>query len=126
MTTPESLSARHPVIHLSDQTVTDLCHVFGLLCDETRLRILLHLAHDGELDVNTLCGRLHQSQPAVSHHLGLMRMAGIVEFRRDGKHNYYSVRPHLFQKLMAALTREKGVAQPCDQILECVLGPGAS
>jgi ArsR family transcriptional regulator len=108
---------------LSDQTVAELCHVFGLLSDETRLRVLLHLARDGEVDVTTLCARLHQSQPAVSHHLGLMRLAGIVEFRREGKHNYYSLRPHLFQQLMTALTREKGIRQPCDQILECVFGP---
>ena len=117
-----SHSAKDPTVKLSDQTITALCQVFALLSDETRLRILLYLARDGEVDVTTLCARLHQSQPAVSHHLGLMRLAGIVDFRRDGKHNYYSIRPHLFQQLMTAVAREKGVEHPCDQILECVFG----
>lgn len=85
---------------LSDQTVRDLCQVFKLLADETRLRILLYLARERELNVTELCERLDQSQPAVSHHLALMRVAGIIEPRRDGKHNYYSVRTEHFQALM--------------------------
>jgi ArsR family transcriptional regulator len=32
---------------------------------------------------------LGQSQPAVSHHLTLLRMAGLVGFRREGKFNFY-------------------------------------
>ena len=88
---------------LSDQTVSDLCQVFKLLADETRLRILIYLAREGELNVTELCERLEQSQPAVSHHLALMRVAGIIEPRREGKHNFYSVRPEHFQELMRNL-----------------------
>ena len=93
---------------LSDQMVIELCQVFKLLADETRLRILMYLAREGELNVTELCERLGQSQPAVSHHLALMRVAGIIEPRRDGKHNYYSVREEHFHELMRSLspTRE--------------------
>jgi ArsR family transcriptional regulator len=88
--------------------VIELCQVFKLLADETRLRILMYLAREGELNVTELCERLGQSQPAVSHHLALMRVAGIIEPRRDGKHNYYSVREEHFHELMRSLspTRE--------------------
>ena len=54
---------------ISDQSVRDLAQVFKLLSDETRLRILLYLAQNQEMHVTDLCGKLGQSQPAVSHHL---------------------------------------------------------
>jgi ArsR family transcriptional regulator, arsenate/arsenite/antimonite-responsive transcriptional repressor len=63
--------------------------VFKLLADKSRLKIVLALAQDSELHVSALCDLLGQSQPAVSHHLTLMRMVGLVGFRRDGKHNFY-------------------------------------
>ena len=89
---------------LSDEMLRELCQIFKLLADETRLRILAYLAHEGELNVTELCERLGQSQPAVSHHLALMRVAGIIEPRRAGKHNYYSVRTEQFQNLIRSLS----------------------
>ena len=77
---------------LPEQLEKDLVQVFKLLSDETRLRILLYLTQQGELHVTALCDRLGQSQPAVSHHLALLRVAGLIEARRDGKHNFYHVR----------------------------------
>lgn len=71
----------------------DLVTVFKLLADETRLRILHYLTQKPELNVCTFVGLLHQTQPAVSHHLALLREAGLVECRRDGKHNFYHLVP---------------------------------
>src|SRR5262249_31382080 len=62
---------------------------FKLLADKSRLKIVLALAQDGKLHVSALCALLDQSQPAVSHHLTLMRMVGLVGYDRSGKHNYY-------------------------------------
>jgi ArsR family transcriptional regulator, arsenate/arsenite/antimonite-responsive transcriptional repressor len=76
-------------IKVSDSTIHRMTDVFKLLADKSRLKIVLALAQDGELHVSALCDLLGQSQPAVSHHLTLMRMVGLVGFRRDGKHNYY-------------------------------------
>jgi ArsR family transcriptional regulator len=76
-------------IKVSDVTIHRLTDVFKLLADKSRLKIVLALAQDGELHVSALCELLKQSQPAVSHHLTLMRMVGLVGFRRDGKHNFY-------------------------------------
>lgn len=58
------------------------------LSDPTRLQIALML-DDGERHVGSLCEQLSQSQPAVSHHLALLRHGGIISPRRDGKNNYY-------------------------------------
>jgi DNA-binding transcriptional ArsR family regulator len=54
----------------------------------TRIRIVLVLA-DGERHVGGLCGEIDQTQAAVSHHLTLMRNAGIVAPRRNGKQIIY-------------------------------------
>lgn len=78
---------------LADETAKELVQLFKLLADETRLRILHYLMQQEELNVRTLCKLLDQSQPAVSHHLALLRVAGIIECRRDGKHNFYHLVP---------------------------------
>lgn len=81
----------------------ELLQVFKLLADETRLRILLYLVREGELHVTALCERLVQSQPAVSHHLALLRDSGLADVRRDGKHNFYSVKAGRFHQIIGEL-----------------------
>lgn len=88
---------------ISNQLEKDLVQVFKLLSDETRLRIVMYLLREGELHVTALCEKLGQSQPAVSHHLALLRVAGLIEARRDGKHNYYSLRMLHFHRIMHEL-----------------------
>ena len=95
--------AASPFPELSEQLERDLVQVFKLLADETRLKILMFLLREQELHVSALCDRLNQSQPAVSHHLALLRVAGVIELRRDGKHNFYSVREKHFHKLIGEL-----------------------
>jgi DNA-binding transcriptional ArsR family regulator len=57
--------------------------------DPTRLQVLLLLT-EKERNVSELCADLGtQSQPAVSHHLALLRHGRLIEPRRSGKHNYY-------------------------------------
>jgi DNA-binding transcriptional ArsR family regulator len=73
---------------------------FKLLSDETRLRVLSLLIQHGELNVRSLCEQLDQSQPAVSHHLALLRDAGLIRARRDGKHNYYRCIPEKMDSFM--------------------------
>jgi DNA-binding transcriptional ArsR family regulator len=58
------------------------------LADGTRLRLLMLLG-EGEANVGSLCARLKLAQPAVSHHLGLLRVAGLVHDRRQGKNVCY-------------------------------------
>jgi DNA-binding transcriptional ArsR family regulator len=58
--------------------------------DPTRLQVILTLYH-GERHVGALCEDLSQSQPAVSHHLALLRHGGIIAPRRQGKNNFYSL-----------------------------------
>ena len=78
----------------------DLAASFKLLADETRLRVLSLLVQHGELNVRTLCEQLDQSQPAVSHHLALLRHAGMIRARRDGKHNFYRCIPEKLESVI--------------------------
>lgn len=59
--------------------------------DPTRLQVLLLLS-EKERNVSELCTDLGtQSQPAVSHHLALLRHGRLIEPRRAGKHNFYGL-----------------------------------
>lgn len=78
------------------------------MSDETRLRLLIFLAQNGELHVTDLCQRLRQSQSAVSHHLALLRVAGIIEARREGKHNFYRVSTRFVNDMLLQLLETAG------------------
>ena len=98
---PPATSGQAPDV--SDSTVKDLVKVFKLLSDETRLRILLYLMRRKELHVRALCEILGQSQPAVSHHLALLRVAELIEPRREGKHNFYRILTARFENVIDTL-----------------------
>lgn len=66
--------------------------VFTALADPTRRAILWQL-RDGERTVTELMEPLDLSQSAFSQHLGVLRDAGLVASRRDGRYQVYSVNP---------------------------------
>ena len=84
----------------TDRFAGELVNLFKLLSDETRLKILLVLSQSQEMHVRALCELLEQSQPAVSHHLALLRDAGLIDRRREGKHNFYYLVPGKFEHLL--------------------------
>ncbi|MCA9213558.1 MAG: metalloregulator ArsR/SmtB family transcription factor [Planctomycetales bacterium] len=84
---------------LTERIIKDVANAFKLLADETRLKILSFLVEEEELNVRSLCERLDQSQPAVSHHLALMRQAGLIASRRQGKNNFYRLMPKRMEEI---------------------------
>jgi len=82
------MSKREPGV--TDQDLDQLCSLFRLLSDKTRLSVLLKL-RTGERNVTMLCDELGLPQPTVSHHLGLLRMNNLVGNRRHGKQVYYTL-----------------------------------
>ncbi len=58
--------------------------------DPTRLQVL-SLLLDIEMNVTDICKSVGLTQPAVSHHLALLRHGRMIEPRRQGKNNYYSL-----------------------------------
>ena len=70
-------------------------HLFNLLADATRLRALMLIRSEGEVCVCELTYALEESQPKISRHLALMRDAGLVTPRREGKWMHYSLARNL-------------------------------
>ncbi len=90
-------------LQVSEDLVINLVKLFKLLSDETRLRILYYLTQREELHVRALCELLDESQPAVSHHLALLRVAGLIGRRREGKHNFYGLKTRQFSRMLDML-----------------------
>lgn len=78
----------------SSRNLAEIRRVAELLkqvSDPTRLQVLMLLS-EKERNVSELCADLGtQSQPAVSHHLALLRHGRLIEPRRSGKHNFYAL-----------------------------------
>lgn len=64
--------------------------VFHAIADPTRRRLLDRLERC-ELTVNALAEPFRMSRPAISQHLAILRSAGLVESRRDGRERYYRI-----------------------------------
>lgn len=62
------------------------------LGDENRQHLILEMMQMGDCNgsrVGDITERTHLSRPAVSHHLQILKDAGIVRMRREGTRNYY-------------------------------------
>jgi DNA-binding transcriptional ArsR family regulator len=64
--------------------------LFRTLADPTRRAIFERLCREGEKTVGSLTARAGISQPAVSKHLGILKQAGLVRDRQEGRQTHYS------------------------------------
>ena len=82
--------------------------LFRTLSDPTRRAIFERLIHDGELTVHALTDQSGVSQPAVSKHLGVLRRAGLVLDRREGRETHYSADPTGLEPLIDWMNFHRG------------------
>lgn len=73
--------------------------LFRALSDPTRRALFERLCREGEITVGGLTERAGVSQPVVSKHLGVLKRAGLVSDRQDGRQTHYSVRPNALAPL---------------------------
>lgn len=64
---------------------------FKAIGDPTRQQILQLLNKNGEMPVKDIVEHLGLAQSTISHHLGILKDAGIIQSREDGTQVYYSV-----------------------------------
>src|SRR5262249_39991063 len=64
--------------------------LFRTLADPTRRAIFERLCREGEQTVGALKAQTNVSQPAVSKHLGILKRAGLVRDRHEGRQSHYS------------------------------------
>ncbi len=83
------------------------------VADEKRLK-MLHLLLPGELCVCKIMAALGISQALASHHLGVLREAGLVHDRRDARWVYYSLNASAFDELQLLLAGLASAASPAN------------
>jgi DNA-binding transcriptional ArsR family regulator len=74
--------------------------LFKTLADPTRRAIFERLCRDGEQTVWRLTEHAGISQPAVSKHLGVLKVTGLVRDRHEGRETHYRARPQGLRPLV--------------------------
>ncbi len=104
-----------PLAHqpLDSDWAGELARMFKALGDPVRLRILsLVASHDGgECCVCDISPAFEVSQPTISHHLKILREAGLLDCERRGTWVYYWVIPSALEQLSAVLA-PAGITTP--------------
>ncbi|MER6128296.1 metalloregulator ArsR/SmtB family transcription factor [Streptomyces sp. NPDC001795] len=90
---------------LDEDQAADLAKLFKALGDPVRLRLLSMIASraGGEVCVCDLTPAFDLSQPTISHHLKLLRQAGLIDCERRGTWVYYWVLPATLDRLAVFL-----------------------
>jgi ArsR family transcriptional regulator, arsenate/arsenite/antimonite-responsive transcriptional repressor len=92
------------------RTFAKCAPLFHALGEPARQRIILVLAEHPEMNVGTLTGQVKLSRPAVSHHLRVLKTAGLVRLRRQGTENFYALE---IDAALVLLTRFVGEVEAC-------------
>lgn len=84
--------------------------------DETRQHLIIEMLKIGDCNgvrVGKITEKTNLSRPAVSHHLQIMKNAGIVKVRKEGTKNYYYFDPanEAFEQLISTLRLAKDIAE---------------
>lgn len=74
--------------------------LFRTLADPTRRALFERLCRDGETTVGALTAHAGVSQPVVSKHLGVLKQAGLVAGRHEGRQTHYSAQPAALAPLL--------------------------
>lgn len=74
--------------------------IFKTLADPTRRAIFERLCREGEQTVGALTAHAKVSQPAVSKHLALLKQAGLVRDRHEGRQTHYRPHPNALMPLI--------------------------
>lgn len=98
---------------LGSEAAAEFATAFKALGDPVRLRLLSLIASrpGEEVCVCELTPQFEQSQPTISHHLKVLREAGLIDCERRGTWVYYWVLPQALQRLSALLQPGVGTAQ---------------
>ncbi len=95
---------------MTPEAAEELAATFKALADPTRVAIVNRLACGEECCVCDLTDAFELSQPTVSHHLRVLREAGLVESERRGTWGYYRLVPEAIERLRGAFEVESLVS----------------
>ncbi len=95
--------------------------LFKALADPTRRAVFERLCRDGEQTVRALTDQSGVSQPAVSKHLSVLKTAGLVRDRHQGRQTHYSAEPQGLTQLFDWTSQMAGFWQSRFDHLEDLL-----
>lgn len=95
-------------VHALAEGFSSCTKLLTAIGDETRLHLILEMLKIGDCSgvrVGQITEQTNLSRPAVSHHLRIMKDAGIVKVRKEGTKNYYYFDPEMeaFERLISTL-----------------------
>ena len=80
--------------------------LFKALNDPTR-REILQLLKDSGMTAGEIAGHFTISKPSISHHLDVLKRAGLVRSRREGQYQYYEINTSIVEDLLQWVLRLK-------------------
>ena len=95
--------------------------IFKSLSDPTRRALFERLCREGETTVGALTAKAGVSQPVVSKHLGVLKLAGLVQDRHEGRQTHYSAQPRALAPLVDWTSEMAGFWQSRLDDLETLL-----
>ena len=107
------MTQQDEIRQLSDQ-IRNTQKILTALGDEMRQHLILVMMQSGDcsgLRVNDIAAKTRLSRPAVSHHLQILKDAGIVKMRREATKNYYYFDADMeaFDRLIGMLQHAKAI-----------------
>lgn len=111
-TTLTSERVKRFVAPLEVEPATTQARLLKALADPTRLRMVSLLSrYEGEVNVSELTESLPLEQATISHHLRILRKAGLIDCRKKGLWSYYYVRVERIEEVRAALANPLLIGQ---------------
>jgi ArsR family transcriptional regulator len=88
---------------MGDEEAAAVAERFKALADPTRVRLVNLLVRNPELCVCDLQSNFDLSQGTISHHLGILKKAGLVDVDVRGRWGFYRIRDEALQELSIVL-----------------------
>lgn len=106
----------HEEINSLAEEIKGAQKILTALGDEMRQHLILVMMQSGDcsgMRVNDIAAKTRLSRPAVSHHLQILKNAGIVKMRREATRNYYYFDADMeaLDRLIGMLTHAKAIMQ---------------
>jgi ArsR family transcriptional regulator, arsenate/arsenite/antimonite-responsive transcriptional repressor len=99
---------------LSNYLIEQMNNLFKALNDPTR-REILDLLREGDLNAGEIADRFNMTKPSISHHLDLLRQAGLVESVKQGQFITYSLNTTVLDELLAWLMSFQTTEKPASE-----------
>ena len=110
------MSEHHREINLLAEEFESCRQILLALGDENRQHLILEMMRMGEcggVRIGAITEKTNLSRPAVSHHIQILKAAGLLKMRREGTKNYYyfDADAKAMDRLIAMLTHAKEIME---------------